>query len=112
MPNCPLALWDYAGALEMLDQTEEALSMYRRLVRRGVSAIAHGTCGEGLAWGRGLMCRLPLPDGALLQGEAATGHGKEVTTEPSLASRAWMPVHLPLGYRSARASRIAGTRSQ
>ncbi len=55
MPNCPLALWDYAGALEMLDQTEEALSMYRRLVRRGVSAIAHGTCGEGLAWGRGLI---------------------------------------------------------
>ena len=55
MPNCPLALWDYAGALEMLERTQQALNVYRRLVRRGVAAIAHGPCGEGLAWARGLI---------------------------------------------------------
>jgi hypothetical protein len=55
MPNCPLALWDYAGALEMLNETDEALRVYQRLIRRGIAAIGHGDCGEGLAWARGLV---------------------------------------------------------
>lgn len=54
-PNCPLALWDYAGTLEMLDQTQAALKVYLHLVRRGVRKIAFGDCGEGLAWARGLV---------------------------------------------------------
>ncbi len=54
-PNCPLVLWDYAGSLEMLDQTEAALKVYRRLVHRGIWQIAFGECGEGLAWARGLI---------------------------------------------------------
>jgi len=55
MPSCPLALWDYAGSLDMLDKEGEALAVYRRLIRRGVPAIAYGECGEGLAWARGLI---------------------------------------------------------
>ncbi len=55
MPSCPLALWDYAGSLEMLDKAKEALAVYRRLVGRGIPAIAYGDCGEGLAWARGLI---------------------------------------------------------
>ena len=54
-PNCPLALWDYAGALDMLDQDEAALNVYLLLVRRGIQQIAFGDCGEGLAWARGLI---------------------------------------------------------
>jgi tetratricopeptide (TPR) repeat protein len=54
-PHCPLALWDYAGSLEMLDQTEAALKVYMRLVRRGIQRIAFGDCGEGLGWARGLI---------------------------------------------------------
>jgi tetratricopeptide (TPR) repeat protein len=54
-PNCPLALWDYAGSLEMLGQTEAALKVYSLLVRRGVQRTAFGDCGEGLAWARGLI---------------------------------------------------------
>jgi len=54
-PQCPLVLWDYAGCLDMLDRTQEALSMYRWLVRRGVERLAHGECGEGIAWARGLV---------------------------------------------------------
>jgi tetratricopeptide (TPR) repeat protein len=54
-PECPLALWDYAGALEMLGRPAEALAVYQRLVERGVDAVAHGDCGEGRAWARGLI---------------------------------------------------------
>lgn len=54
-PECPLVLWDYAGALEMLDRPEEALQIYQRLVDRGVDSIAYGECGEGKAWARGLV---------------------------------------------------------
>jgi tetratricopeptide (TPR) repeat protein len=54
-PNCPLVLWDYAGTLEMLDEIESALEVYRGLVRRGIFAVAYGDCGEGLAWARGLI---------------------------------------------------------
>jgi hypothetical protein len=28
VPNCPLALWDYAGSLVMLDQTDAALKVF------------------------------------------------------------------------------------
>ena len=55
MPNCPLALWDYAGSLEMLDRTQEALKVYLHLIRRGICSVAFGDCGEGLAWARGLI---------------------------------------------------------
>jgi len=54
-PNCPLTLWGYAGALDMLGREREALKIYRRLVRRGAESIAYGECGEGLARARGLV---------------------------------------------------------
>ena len=54
-PNCPLVLWDYAGALDMLGRTKEAIAIYKKLVKRGVEAIAYDDCGEGLAWARGLV---------------------------------------------------------
>jgi tetratricopeptide (TPR) repeat protein len=63
-PNCPLALWDNAGALQMLGRHAAASDIYRRLIRRGVKRIANGTCGEGLARARGLVadCHLRLSD--------------------------------------------------
>ena len=54
-PTCPLALWGYAGTLEMLGREREAIEIYRRLVRRGTESIAYGECGEGLARARGLV---------------------------------------------------------
>jgi tetratricopeptide (TPR) repeat protein len=54
-PRCPLVQWEVAGALDMLGRTTEAVRVYRRLIRRGVDSIAHGDCGEGLAWARGLI---------------------------------------------------------
>ena len=54
-PRCPLVLWDFAGSLEMLGRYEEAIAVYRRLIRRGVESIANDECGEGLRWARGLV---------------------------------------------------------
>lgn len=63
-PRCPLALWDYAGALQMLDRHAEAVAIYQRLIRRGPLRIADDPCGEGLARSRGLIadCHLRLSD--------------------------------------------------
>lgn len=54
-PQCPLVLWDLAGTLNMLERHREAISIYHRLIRRGVEPVAYGDCGEGLAWARGLI---------------------------------------------------------
>ena len=54
-PRCPLVLWDYAGALEMLQRHEEATRIYRQLIRRGVESIAYDKCGEGIGRARGLV---------------------------------------------------------
>ena len=54
-PTCPLVLWDYAGCLSMLDRSEEAIAIYRRLVHRGVERLARGDCGEGRTWAKGLI---------------------------------------------------------
>ena len=54
-PSCHLALWEYAGALQMLGRHREAIQTYRRLTRRGAKRIATGPCGEGIARARGLV---------------------------------------------------------
>ena len=54
-PLCPLVLWDYAGCLAMLDRNKAALSVYRRIVRRGVKRLANGVCGEGKVWARSMV---------------------------------------------------------
>ena len=58
-PACPLALWDYAGTLDMLGRDEEAVEIWEGLLERGVESIAHGECGEGIGWARSLLndCR-------------------------------------------------------
>ena len=53
--SCPLVLWDYAGALQMLGRHSEALDLYARIVTRGINRLANGECGEGKAWARGLV---------------------------------------------------------
>jgi hypothetical protein len=39
----------------MLDRNKEAISIFRRLIRRGIDKIAYDECGEGKAWARGLI---------------------------------------------------------
>lgn len=54
-PRCPLVLWEVAGAMEMLGQSSAALRVYGKLTRRSLDAVAHGPCGEGMVWARGLV---------------------------------------------------------
>jgi len=54
-PECPLALWDYAGSLQMLGRHRMALRVYRQLLTRGIEQIAHADCGEGRVWARGMI---------------------------------------------------------
>ncbi len=54
-PECPLVLWDYAGALDMTGREEEAIRVWRRLIERGAERIASEECGEGLRWAESLV---------------------------------------------------------
>lgn len=58
-PSCPLARWDHACILDMLNEKEAALSGWRRLLRSGPAAAALEPCGEGLKWAMSLLndCR-------------------------------------------------------
>lgn len=58
-PNCPLALWDFAGALDMLKESRKAIEIWKKLLRKGVEKIAFDECGEGLRWTESLLndCR-------------------------------------------------------
>jgi tetratricopeptide (TPR) repeat protein len=71
-PKCPLALWDYAGTLQMLARHREAVEVYRGLVRRGAKRIALGRCGEGVARARGLIadCHYRLAESLKALGRA------------------------------------------
>lgn len=54
-PFCPLAVWGYAGSLDMLGRDREALVLYRWLLSWGEQDLAHGECGEGIRWARSLV---------------------------------------------------------
>jgi tetratricopeptide (TPR) repeat protein len=47
-PYCPMAIWGYAGALDMLGRHRQALSLYRYLLSWGEKQLAYGQCGEGI----------------------------------------------------------------
>ncbi len=54
-PKCPLVLWYYAGTLDMLGRSGEAIDIWKKLLRRGVSSLAHEECGEGIRWARSFI---------------------------------------------------------
>ncbi len=54
-PDCPLVLWDLAGALDAVGRPREAAKTYRRLIQKGIRGVAHGHHGEGAAWAVSLL---------------------------------------------------------
>ena len=54
-PDCPLVLWDYAGTLDAVGRTAEAIELYGRLLGKGVEAVAYEECGEGISWAIALL---------------------------------------------------------
>jgi tetratricopeptide (TPR) repeat protein len=61
-PTCPLVLWDRACIFDMIDHTDEAISVWRRLLKKGPKAVAENECGEGMKWAQSLLndCRYRL----------------------------------------------------
>jgi tetratricopeptide (TPR) repeat protein len=54
-PYCPLAVWDYAGTLDMLRRKKRALQVFQWLISWGENRIAFGECGEGIRFARSLI---------------------------------------------------------
>jgi tetratricopeptide (TPR) repeat protein len=84
-PQCPLVLWGYAGSLDMLDRKQEAITIYKRIVSRGVDRLANGECGEGRPRGRGLLAdslyRMALCYTRIGDARAATAFAKRSLAE-------------------------------
>ncbi len=54
-PYCPLAVWDYAGTMDMLRRKRRALQIFQWLTSWGEKRIAYGECGEGIRFARSLI---------------------------------------------------------
>lgn len=54
-PYCPMVIWGYAGALDMLGRHSQSLSLYRYLLSWGEKQLAYGECGEGIVDARSLL---------------------------------------------------------
>ena len=61
-PKCPMVLWDYAGALDMLGEDAQARNIWKGLIKRGAANVASGECGEGIRQAESLLndCRYSL----------------------------------------------------
>jgi tetratricopeptide (TPR) repeat protein len=53
--DCPLVLWDLAGALDALGRSQEAIDVYMGLIERGPEKVGQEECGEGLEWAIDLL---------------------------------------------------------
>lgn len=54
-PNCPLALWDFAGCLYMNDQESAAFAIWTLLLSMDVEEVANAEGGEGMDWAMQLL---------------------------------------------------------
>lgn len=86
-PRCPLSLWGLAGANDMLGRRTEAAALYVRLIRRGVTRLADGECGEGLRWARGLVADCWYRLGAIRE-DQRDDHGAILAFQRHLQRRA------------------------
>ncbi len=54
-PDCPLALWHYAGSLYMAGKQSSALAIWTSLMNMDLEQIAYGDHGEGMDWAMQLV---------------------------------------------------------
>jgi tetratricopeptide (TPR) repeat protein len=54
-PNCPLALWHYAGSLDMAGQGASALPIWIMLLSMDIEDVASHDHGEGMDWALQLL---------------------------------------------------------
>ncbi len=58
-PNCPLVIWDYACALDMIEKEMKAIELWKKIISLGVEQVAYDECGEGIRWAKSIIndCR-------------------------------------------------------
>lgn len=66
-PRCPLALWHYAGCLDMLDRPDSSLVLWTILLNMEVEEVAYGDHGEGMEWALELINDVHYRMGRLFQ---------------------------------------------
>lgn len=54
-PDCPLALWHYAGSLFMCGREDAAFAIWAILLDKDLDEVADGECGEGMDWAMQLL---------------------------------------------------------
>jgi tetratricopeptide (TPR) repeat protein len=54
-PGCALALWHYAGCLEMTASEDAALAIWTLILNKDLEEVAYGECGEGMDWAMQLL---------------------------------------------------------
>ncbi len=61
-PGCPLALWEYAGALDMLGREREAIRVWMELLQTEEDVRLDEPCWEDETWSESLLnnCRYRL----------------------------------------------------
>jgi tetratricopeptide (TPR) repeat protein len=66
-PDCPLALWHYAGSLYMSGREPAALAIWTILLNTELPEVAYGECGEGMDWALRLINDVHYRMGRLFQ---------------------------------------------
>ncbi len=61
-PWDPLYIWYYAAALNMLGQTQEAIALYKSILKMGVNRVGSVATTEGIRWAKSLLndCRYSI----------------------------------------------------
>ena len=61
-PWDPLYRWYYAAALSMLGQTQEAIALYKSILKMGVNRVGFVATTEGIRWAKSLLndCRYSI----------------------------------------------------
>jgi tetratricopeptide (TPR) repeat protein len=54
-PDCPLALWHYAGSLFMSGRQSAALAIWNLLLNQDLEKVAYSEHGEGMDWAMQLL---------------------------------------------------------
>jgi predicted Zn-dependent protease len=54
-PDCPLAIWHYAGSLYMTGHEDAALVIWTMLLQKEPEEVAYEECGEGMDWALQLL---------------------------------------------------------
>ena len=95
-PYCPLAVWDYAGTLDMLGRKKRALQVFQWLISWGEKRIAYGECGEGIRFARSLIADCYYRIASIHEDEARARENTSGVPAAPASPQTRCPQHLPV----------------